>query len=170
MDVILDAWVEYLINGQRRIASDVGIAGELPVKPSQGCLQEPESNDYAIGLYGLEYHGLHQFVSHDSIPVWHIVIELPIQVFGDEVRSMLSHVGVHEQKKETSIEELGQEDTIDNGCKLLGRSFLPDPLDQVPDSMLQHKVDAYNHETYGLTEDEGNEDIIIKDLADRFCI
>lgn len=83
---------------------------------------------------------------------------------------MLSHVGVDEQKKETSVEELGQEDTIDNGRKLLGRSFLSDPLDQVPDCMLQHKVDTYNHETYGLTEDERNEDIIIEDLADRFCI
>lgn len=83
---------------------------------------------------------------------------------------MLSHVGVHEEKKETSVEELGQEDTIDNGRKLLRRSFLSDPLDQVPDSMLQHKVDTNNHETYGLAEDERNEHVVIKDFADRFCI
>ena len=82
---------------------------------------------------------------------------------------MLSHVGVHEEKQETGVEELRQEDTIDNGCQLLRRSFLSDPLDQVPDSMLQHKVDAYNHETYGLTEDEGDEDVVVKDFADGFC-
>lgn len=83
---------------------------------------------------------------------------------------MLSHVGVDEQEKETGVEELGQEDTIHNGRKLLGRSFLSNPLDQVPNCMLQHKVDTYNHETYGLTKDERNEDIVIKDLTDRFCI
>ena len=84
--------------------------------------------------------------------------------------SMLSHVGVDEEKKETGVEELRQEDTIDNGRKLLRRSFLSDPLDQVPDGMLQHKVDTYNHETYGLTEDERNEDVVVKDLADGFRI
>lgn len=68
---------------------------------------------------------------------------------------MLSHVGVNNQKQETSIEELGIEDSIGDGSKLLRICVLSDPCNQFDNCGFQNKIDSNDDEGNRLSENLG---------------
>ena len=65
---------------------------------------------------------------------------------------MLGDVGIDEQEQETSIEELGDEDTIGDGSEALTVSILLDTLNQLNDDGLESNIDSDDDEGDGSAE------------------
>lgn len=67
--------------------------------------------------------------------------------------SVLRKVGINEQEKNTSIQELGNENHVSNGCELLTVSVFTDPLNAFNCNHLKNCVHSNDEECNTLTHD-----------------
>lgn len=73
-------------------------------------------------------HSLHDLVANNRVPIRGVVVEGSLK----ERDSKLREVGVHKEDQDGRVEELSEEDTIGDGCYLLGMGIVADvgnPLD-----------------------------------------
>ena len=74
---------------------------------------------------------------------------------------MLTEVGIDKQKKNTSVEELGDEDHVGNRGKSLTVSVLTNPLDQFNDEHFENCVNNDNEESDTGSEYFGHKSVFV---------
>lgn len=145
-DIVLST-VKVLVRSHGCLLGGVQVMDlEFPVKSSDHEWDHEGSRQANIWQDCVDHHCLHNFVSNVRIPVWHVVIEWTLDIFGEDSWLMLSHVSIDQQDQDTSVEELGNEHSIGNGSKLLTVGVLSHPGDSFDDHSLQNQVDGDDDE------------------------
>lgn len=71
---------------------------------------EELNSEHDIWHYSLDDQSLSDLLSNISVPSWHVIVVLS----SDNKIVVLRHVSIDKGKEETSVEELGKENSIGN--------------------------------------------------------
>lgn len=80
---------------------------------------------------------------------------------------MLRQVSIDQWKKETSVEELGDEYTVGDGCETLTIGILADPSDSSDDNFLENSVESNDNSGDRERKNTSHSLVIEESLADR---
>lgn len=102
---------------------------------------------------GVDEHGLHNLGANVLVPALSVVIVSAIEELSNSLRKLLTQVSVDQDEKDTSVEELGDEDTVGDRRQSLTERVLSDPCDQGDNDLLQDQVESNNDRSNRQGED-----------------
>lgn len=146
MDDVAATRVQLFVHSHWGLFGNIDIWSEFSIKLSLDGWDYESHGQPRVWKNSLYHHSLNKFHADVGVPLWHIVIEWPLEVFSNKLWIMLCHISINQQEKETRIEELSKKHTICNTGQLLGFGVLFHPSDQTNNCNFQNLIKSNDHE------------------------